>query len=78
MIAIVNVSTHDDPCGVHEYEVRINREVITRFEHVREDGLAVCLRKAADAVEAAWWNLADRMVDVSNSEMEKTHAKSNP
>lgn len=90
MIAIVNVSTHDDPCGVHEYEVRINREVITRFEHVREDGLAVCLRKAANAVEAARPEPADRMLGVAKSETvaqvgvvldsgtEKTHAKSNP
>ena len=50
MIAIVNVSeTYGE--GIQVYEVRINRRVITRFYHVYTDGLAVCLRKAAEAVE---------------------------
>ena len=48
MIAIVNVGTSD--YGVTIYEVRINHEVITTFSHRRADGLAVCLRQAADAV----------------------------
>jgi len=52
MIAIVNVSppgTH--PGDFHTYELKINRRVITRFQHRRLDGLAQCLRAAADAVE---------------------------
>lgn len=53
MIAIVNVGPHvvGDPLGERTYEVRINREVVTTFKHVRGEGLAVCLRKAADAVD---------------------------
>ena len=50
MIAIVNIGP-STPSGVHEYEVRINTEMIARFWHDRENGLAVCLRRAADAVE---------------------------
>lgn len=53
MIAIVNVSPQDAPMvGVNNYEVRINRKVICTFEHNRShDGLAQCLRDAADAVD---------------------------
>ena len=36
--------------GLHIYEVRINCKLITRFEHTRRDGLAVCLQKASEAV----------------------------
>ncbi len=40
----------DGPGGWRLYEVRINRELICHFHHKRSDGLATCLRKAADAV----------------------------
>lgn len=50
MIAIVNTSTHATPTGLHEYEVRINKQVITTFSHYREDGLARCLLRASNAV----------------------------
>jgi hypothetical protein len=53
MIAIVNVTERPAETGPHDYEVRINRQVITRFQHRREDGLAKCLRLAADAVDEA-------------------------
>lgn len=53
MIAIVNVSTHNKNCGEHEYELRINKDVIARFTHVRERGLAACLMSAAVAAEKA-------------------------
>jgi len=49
MIAIVNVG--GDMRGICEYELRINREVITTFNHNRTENLAVCLRKAADAYD---------------------------
>ena len=53
-IIITNVSKHGHLGGTHQYEVRINLgPVIARFEHVREEGLAVCLRRAAEAVERA-------------------------
>lgn len=52
MIAIVNVGPlTNDKEGLHNYEVRINSKVITTFTHIRRDGLATCLRKAAVAVE---------------------------
>jgi hypothetical protein len=52
MIAIVNVSPDAPVTGINQYEVRINRRVIAKFEHFRHlDGLAQCLRDAADAVE---------------------------
>ncbi len=54
MIAIVNISSVDAPLvGLNKYEVRINDRVVTAFQHARRhDGLADCLRDAADAVEA--------------------------
>ena len=55
MIAIVNVTPRDeyDPSGVSRYEVRINRDVVARFQHPRPNGLAACLRAAAKAVDEA-------------------------
>ncbi len=51
MVAVINVTPKEKLNGkVHDYEVRINRSVITGFQHVRSDGLAVCLEKAAVAV----------------------------
>jgi hypothetical protein len=53
-VVITNVSTHDDLTGPNDYIVRINSQpVIARFTHVRSEGLAACLRRAAEAVEAA-------------------------
>lgn len=53
-IVIINVSPDDAPdIGANQYEVRINGRVICQFEHDRApDGLAACLRDAADAVDA--------------------------
>lgn len=51
MIAIVNITPHPQATGPHTYEVRINSHVVAQFEHAREDGLVLCLRRAADAVE---------------------------
>lgn len=53
MIAIVNVSPEDAPTvGLNDYEVRINSRVICTFQHERKfEGLAQCLRDAADAVD---------------------------
>ena len=49
MIAIINRGGPDD--GVCTYSVGINTSILTIFEHDRRDGLAACLRKAADAVD---------------------------
>lgn len=56
-IIITNVSTHDDVYGLNQYVVRINNQpVIAQFDHTRSEGLAACLRRAADAVDAATHN----------------------
>lgn len=54
MIAIVNIGPvrKADPFGEHRYEVRINRAPVCRFTHRRSEGLAKCLRLAADSVAA--------------------------
>lgn len=53
-VIITNVSSHDGSDLVSEYIVRINRgPVLGRFKHWRHEGLAKCLRLAADAVDAA-------------------------
>lgn len=39
--------------GVHMYKICINSNLIAFFDHKREDGLATCLRKAAEAVDKA-------------------------
>lgn len=49
-----NVSDHDGSTLISEYTVQINNgPVIAEFAHWRKDGLAACLRLAADAVEAS-------------------------
>ena len=50
MIAIINDGKVRGATGVHGYRVQINDRVICTFEHLREDSLAECLRKAAPAV----------------------------
>ncbi len=63
MIAIVNVSSEDTPTrGSNQYEVRINSKIICTFEHDRQyEGLAQCLRDAADAVDNHVENRNDRI-----------------
>lgn len=53
MISITNVSPKDSPVdGTHQYVVQVNGALITTFEHDRAfNGLAQCLRDAADAVD---------------------------
>lgn len=48
-IVITNVSR----AGVKRcrYHVKINAKIVTEFTHLRSDGLAMCLRRAADAVD---------------------------
>ena len=43
----------DHPGGLRNYRVRVNREPIASFQHYREDGLADCLRLAAEAIDEA-------------------------
>lgn len=54
MIIIRNITLCDESqtTGIHEYELLINRELIVRFTHNRRpNGLAQCLRDAADALD---------------------------
>lgn len=51
MIAIVNVSKEFSEDGEQDYELRINRKVISKFKHARKDGLVECLKKAAGSVD---------------------------
>lgn len=52
MIIIHNISGDNfDYTGINHYQVRINQKIIAEFDHKRSDGLAECLRLAADAVE---------------------------
>jgi len=51
-IIITNDGTNPRSHGDHRYTVHINQQVITQFVHRRQEGLAACLRKAADAVAA--------------------------
>lgn len=60
-IIIKNIDDWPRPYGPHLYEVRINLQRICLFQHNREDDLATCLRKAADAAGAA--NLREEDTD---------------
>ncbi len=70
MIVIVNVSAHDTPTtGVNQYEVRINRLVIAKFEHIRtHNGAAQCLRDAADAIDKC---REDEKIAIMNAILER-------
>ena len=51
-IIISNISPNAPKTGENEYEIRINERLICTFKHHRTlDGLASCLRDAANAVE---------------------------
>lgn len=53
MINIINDG--GDMQGVCRYRIQVDTHHICRFEHNRQDGLADCLQKAADAVELSEW-----------------------
>jgi len=59
MIGVRNISKRVRAAGLHSYEVFVtvvaaDRSVLARrictFRHKREDGMAICLEKAASAV----------------------------
>jgi len=70
MIAIVNVGPYNDPdpTGVRDYEVCINSDVVATFKHRRSDGLAVCLRHAAGAVDRSKSGLLEFVPDIGKGE----------
>lgn len=64
MIRIVQISKQDaDPLGLRTYEIGINNHpAIATFKHRRGDGLAVCLRKASEAVGATELNRVQQIM----------------
>jgi hypothetical protein len=50
MIYILNISERYSKVGEQRYSVRVNSTEITQFTHMAEDGLAICLKKASEAV----------------------------
>lgn len=73
MITITNVGPFDDPHpeGLRNYELRVNKKLICKFQHVRKDGLAVCLQLAAEAVEEAQQVELDRMEEFVSRKVRK-------
>jgi len=67
MIAIINEGPHDadDPMGERTYRIEIGKKVICGFTHRRSDGLAACLRSAADAVDCQMRDEAERLLRVA-------------
>lgn len=52
-ILITNITEGQPDDGLDRYIVRINKKEICKFSHERKiNGLAQCLRDAADAVDA--------------------------
>ena len=46
MIAIVNINPTDKLYGEQLYSVRINREELFKFKHIREQPISKCLEQA--------------------------------
>ena len=67
-IIIRNISQHPTSAGPHEYELRINQQVICHFSHNREAGLAKCLAVAADAAELARMKHVIQLLEAINGE----------
>jgi len=60
-MSIIIQNMKGDALGVCTYQLRINQKIIAEFEHSRPDGLAACLRRAADAVEnKGIWKLINK------------------
>ena len=53
----------DDPMGERQYELRINNRVLAYFKHTRKNGLAACLREAANAAEQGYFNNETNTID---------------
>jgi hypothetical protein len=62
-MSIIIQNMKGDALGVCTYQLRINQRVIAEFEHSRPDGLAVCLKKAADAAEQDEWEGLQQVIE---------------
>lgn len=72
MIAVIRIN--GEPPGVCTYALQINRERLLTFEHRYSDGLAACLRRAADAYdehrESIVSDIAARWVELEKTRKE--------
>jgi hypothetical protein len=50
-IIIENITDVPTSQGSNQYRIRVNQKVIAEFSHMREQGIAECLRRAAEACE---------------------------
>lgn len=50
-IIISNISDTYSREGIQKYQVKLNRILLCEFEHLSEDGMAVCLQKASEALD---------------------------
>lgn len=50
-IIIENITDVPTSKGSNKYRIRVNQKVIAEFYHTREEGIAECLRRAAEACE---------------------------
>ena len=50
-MSIIIQNIGGDMNGICNYELRINKKVVARFQHDRNDDLATCLCKAAGAAD---------------------------
>lgn len=76
MITIQNVSRNPQKTGLNTYEICITAEIepgkwarkpIATFEHRREEGMAVCLEKAGDAIRKMETAKLLALLDLSSS-----------
>lgn len=67
-IVISNISDEYSREGIQQYEVCLNRIQLCTFTHLSEDGMAVCLVKAAKA-------LADVAIDEKIAEYKICHQR---
>lgn len=68
MIAIINTGETDEEGRAH-YRLQINHKLIAEFHHLRADGLAACLRLAADAADRAHFAKVDRIIEIAEGKL---------
>ena len=59
---IIITNTGGPPAGVCKYQLRLNDDLISEFEHDRCKGLSECLRSAAESVDKAKWEQLDKIL----------------
>jgi hypothetical protein len=71
-VSIINVSRENgipySRTGKQIYRVQLNQIHLVEFEHISEEGMSMCLRKAADAIDSV-------DIDEKIAEYKKEHLK---